>query len=327
MQVAQGLGMNSLARVIVAGGSGALGIRIAANFAALGHEVFILTRKVSESIPFQQVAWDGRTIEESWANLVPGSVLVNLSGELVDRRPTPENIDLLKSSRVVPTKALVEASKVFGAPSLWLQMSTLAIYGDAGELRLDETSAPADGPEQMAGVARVWEEALQPIEDCRMVFLRTGIVLDRGTPALNRLVTITKMFLGGSVASGKQWVSWIHIDDLVEIFQAMDNQTLDQVEFEIDPRSATTIMVVSGGYPEDYEKGKVISGLENVAGSIAFHAGTALKNGEIVTNGGRVIAVTSYGDNFKEAIAKSYANIEKLQFEGMYYRKDIGFDL
>lgn len=215
MQVAQGLGMNSLARVIVAGGSGALGIRIAANFAALGHEVFILTRKVSESIPFQQVAWDGRTIEESWANLVPGSILVNLSGELVDRRPTPENIDLLKSSRVVPTKALVEASKVFGAPSLWLQMSTLAIYGDAGELRLDETSAPADGPEQMAGVAWVWEEALQPIEDCRMVFLRTGIVLDRGTPALNRLVTITKMFLGGSVASGKQWVSWIHIDDFI----------------------------------------------------------------------------------------------------------------
>lgn len=72
--------MNSLARVVIAGGSGALGLRIAANFAALGHEVFILTRKVSESIPFQQVAWDGRTIEESWANLVPGSILVNLSG-------------------------------------------------------------------------------------------------------------------------------------------------------------------------------------------------------------------------------------------------------
>lgn len=115
--------------------------------------------------------------------------------------------------------------------------------------------------------------------------------------------------------------------DLVEIFQAMANQTLDQVEFEIDPRSATTIMVVSGGYPEDYEKGKVISGLENVEGSIAFHAGTALKDGQVVSNGGRVIAVTSYGDNFKEAIAKSYENIEKLQFDNMYYRKDIGFDL
>ena len=115
--------------------------------------------------------------------------------------------------------------------------------------------------------------------------------------------------------------------DLVEIFRAMANQTLDQVAFEIDPRSATTIMVVSGGYPEDYEKGKVISGLENVEGSIVFHAGTTLKDDQVVTNGGRVIAVTSYGDNFKEAIAKSYANIKKITFDKMYYRKDIGFDL
>lgn len=115
--------------------------------------------------------------------------------------------------------------------------------------------------------------------------------------------------------------------DLVEIFQAIATQTLDKVNFEIDPRSATTIMVVSGGYPEDYEKGKVISGLENVEGSIAFHAGTALKDGQVVSNGGRVIAVTSYGENFKEAIAKSYENIEKIKFDDMYYRKDIGFDL
>ncbi|MCG2610355.1 phosphoribosylamine--glycine ligase [Flavobacterium sp. SM15] len=115
--------------------------------------------------------------------------------------------------------------------------------------------------------------------------------------------------------------------DLVKIFKAIATQTLDQVDFEIDPRSATTIMIVSGGYPEEYEKGKVISGLENVEGSIAFHAGTAIKDNEVVTNGGRVIAVTSYGDNFREAIAQSYANIEKIKFDKMYYRKDIGFDL
>lgn len=115
--------------------------------------------------------------------------------------------------------------------------------------------------------------------------------------------------------------------DLVALFKAVANQTLDEVTLEIDPRSATTIMVVSGGYPEDYEKGKVISGLENVEESIAFHAGTALKDGQVVSNGGRVIAVTSYGENFKEAIAKSYENIEKIKFDNMYYRKDIGFDL
>lgn len=115
--------------------------------------------------------------------------------------------------------------------------------------------------------------------------------------------------------------------DLVSLFKAVATQTLDQVELEIDPRSATTIMVVSGGYPEDYEKGKAISGLEHVDGSIVFHAGTTLQNDQVVTNGGRVLAVTSYGDTFQEAIKKSYQNIDKLHFDKMYFRKDIGFDL
>lgn len=115
--------------------------------------------------------------------------------------------------------------------------------------------------------------------------------------------------------------------DLVELFLAVAEEKLDQVDLEIDPRSATTIMVVSGGYPEDYEKGKVISGIETVSDSIVFHAGTKMADGQIVTNGGRVLAVTSYGNNFQEAIQKSYQNIEKLKFDKMYFRKDIGFDL
>lgn len=115
--------------------------------------------------------------------------------------------------------------------------------------------------------------------------------------------------------------------DLVELFQAVGNQTLDQVSLEIDERSATTIMVVSGGYPEEYEKGFEIAGIENIEDSIVFHAGTTLKDGKVVTNGGRVIAVTSFGESFQEAIKKSYQNIEKLHFDKMYFRKDIGFDL
>ena len=115
--------------------------------------------------------------------------------------------------------------------------------------------------------------------------------------------------------------------DLVELFQAVGNQTLDQVSLEIDERSATTIMVVSGGYPEDYGKGFEITGLEDIEDSIAFHAGTTLKDGKVVTNGGRVIAVTSFGESFQEAIKKSYQNIDKLHFDKMYFRKDIGFDL
>lgn len=116
-------------------------------------------------------------------------------------------------------------------------------------------------------------------------------------------------------------------NDFVEILQAMSNGTLDKIDIEIDERAATTIMLVSGGYPEAYEKGKEISGVKNITESIPFHAGSQLKNGNIVTSGGRVMAITSYGNTYKEAIKKSYQSIEKLHFDKMYYRKDIGFDL
>lgn len=115
--------------------------------------------------------------------------------------------------------------------------------------------------------------------------------------------------------------------DLVELFLAVANEKLNQIELEVDERSATTIMVVSGGYPEEFEKGKVISGLENITDSIVFHAGTKLENNQVLSNGGRVLTVTSYGDNFEEAIKKSYQNIAKLQFDKMYFRRDIGNDL
>ena len=115
--------------------------------------------------------------------------------------------------------------------------------------------------------------------------------------------------------------------DLVELFLAVANEKLDEITLEIDERSATTIMLVSGGYPEDFEKGKIISGLETIEDSIVFHAGTKLDNGNVVSNGGRVLTVTSYGNDFQEAIKKSYQNIAKLNFDKMYFRKDIGNDL
>ncbi|MFD2542881.1 phosphoribosylamine--glycine ligase [Lacinutrix gracilariae] len=116
-------------------------------------------------------------------------------------------------------------------------------------------------------------------------------------------------------------------NDLVEIFQAIANQTLDTIEIEIDERAATTVMLVSGGYPEAYEKGKVITGVNDITDSIAFHAGAKLEDDTIVTSGGRVMAITSYGDTYQEAIKKSYQSIDKLHFDKMNYRKDIGFDL
>lgn len=116
-------------------------------------------------------------------------------------------------------------------------------------------------------------------------------------------------------------------NDLVAIFQAMADQSLDQIHLEVDERSVTTVMAVSGGYPEAYGKGMEITGFEDITDALVFHAGTGLKDGKIVTNGGRVIAVTAFGQDFKEALKKSYGNMEKLHFQGMYYRKDLGFDL
>ncbi len=116
-------------------------------------------------------------------------------------------------------------------------------------------------------------------------------------------------------------------NDFVEILQAMANGTLDKIDIEIDERAATTIMLVSGGYPEAYEKGKEITGIESIVDSIPFHAGATIKEEKVVTSGGRVMAITSYGNTYQEAIKKSYQSMEKLHFDKMYYRKDIGFDL
>ena len=115
--------------------------------------------------------------------------------------------------------------------------------------------------------------------------------------------------------------------DLVEVLLATAKGKLHEIALEIDERTAATVIAVSGGYPEAYEKGKEITGIETIEDSLVFHAGTKHSEGKIVTNGGRVMAVTSFGKDFTEALQKSYQNLQKLHFDGMYYRKDLGFDL
>ena len=110
-------------------------------------------------------------------------------------------------------------------------------------------------------------------------------------------------------------------------FEAIENQKLDQVELVIDPNHYANVVLASKGYPENYNKGFVITGLEKINRSIVFHAGTLLKDNTVLTNGGRVISVVSSADNFKEALKQSYESIGLIEFEGKIYRKDIGFDL
>ena len=115
--------------------------------------------------------------------------------------------------------------------------------------------------------------------------------------------------------------------DILSLFEAMAKGELEQAAFELDDRFCTTVMLVSQGYPGDYEKGKEITGVPDVKGSIVFHAGTKLADGKVVTNGGRVIAVSSFGKTMREALAQSYENVAKIHFDGMNFRRDIGFDL
>ncbi|MDX1283531.1 MAG: phosphoribosylamine--glycine ligase [Draconibacterium sp.] len=115
--------------------------------------------------------------------------------------------------------------------------------------------------------------------------------------------------------------------DFVELLEGAASGTLNEKDIEIDERTAVTIMLVSGGYPGNYPKGKVITGTESVNDSIVFHAGTKAESNNVVTAGGRVIAISSYGDSMNEALAISYKNAQVVDFEGKYYRKDLGFDL
>lgn len=115
--------------------------------------------------------------------------------------------------------------------------------------------------------------------------------------------------------------------DLFELFDGVANQNLHEKSFSVTDKTATTVMLVSGGYPETYAKNKEITGFENLDESIVFHAGTTIKDDKVVTSGGRVMAITSFGDTIEEALEKSYKSIEKIHFDQMNYRKDIGFDL
>jgi len=190
-------------------------------------EVVILTRSPRVDLPFRQVQWDGRTVGD-WAEELDDAVLINLAGELVDKRPTRSNIEILRSSRLEPTRVLVHASRV-SKPTLWVQASSTAIYGDAGEAVVTEDSEIPPGPPQMPGVAVPWEETARQGNADRQVIFRMSLVLDRDTPVLDRLSLLVRLGLGGRIASGRQWVSWIHVKDMLHALCFVIDQDIDGV--------------------------------------------------------------------------------------------------
>lgn len=150
------------------------------------------------------------------------------------------------------------------------------------------------------------------------------------------------IFIGLMIVQGKPYVIEYNVrmgdpetevvfpritSDVIDLFEAVGQSTLKEVTLEIDQRTATTVIAVSGGYPEAYEKNKQISGLESIEESLVFHAGTKKAGSDILSFGGRVLAITSFGADKDEALAKSYRSLKQISFEGMSYRRDIGFDL
>jgi len=217
--------MNAL-KIVIAGGSGSLGRVLAADLSARGHEIVILTRTPGRrESEHREVGWDARTVGP-WARELQADgspvALVNLAGRLVDCRPTRANVAALRDSRVHATQALVAASQdLRPAISHWIQASTTAIYGDASDLRVTEsTPVPDPGLPQMTGVAGPWELAAESARADHLVILRTSIVLDTNTPALDRLAGLARLGLGGSVGSGRQWFSWIHVADWLRVVRA-----------------------------------------------------------------------------------------------------------
>jgi uncharacterized protein (TIGR01777 family) len=212
-------GTDAPSRIVIAGGSGFLGRALSAHFRDQGHDVVVLTRSAqARDDGVREVAWNGRSFGP-WAKELDGAAaVINLTGKSVNCRHTDRNRREIIASRVVSVRAIADAIAASAAPPpAWVQACAVGIYGDAGDALCDE-SAP-HGSDFMADVCEQWEAAFRAAltPDTRRVVLRFGVVLGRDGGALPMLASLARWGLGGTVGSGRQYLSWIHLDDLVAI--------------------------------------------------------------------------------------------------------------
>jgi uncharacterized protein (TIGR01777 family) len=227
--------------VILAGGSGFLGQSLATNLRSKGSDVVILGRAPSSSSWTRHAQWDGRTIGE-WAGLLEGAhAIVNLTGRSINCRHTPQNRQEIIESRVNSVRVLGEAiAQCSEPPKVFVQASSLAIYGDPGDRWCDEDAPHAKGFSEK--VCRHWEGEFEKVHasGLRKVTMRIGIALDKNQGALPVLGRLTRFFLGGRVASGKQYVSWIHVADLTRMFvEAIERSDIGGVFNATGPNPVT----------------------------------------------------------------------------------------
>jgi uncharacterized protein (TIGR01777 family) len=210
--------MSPKPRIVIAGGSGFIGQALIEQLHD-DYDIVVLSRAPSRSdVHASFLQWDGRTVGEWWRSLDGALAVINLAGKHVSCRYTPDNRREIDASRVNSVLAIAKAiGKCAQAPRVWIQASTTAIYGDAGDRVCDETAPPGLGfPVQ---TATLWEKTFGETDtpQTRRVVLRISFVLGRGGGVLQLLAKLTRAFLGGTVGTGRQYISWIHIDDLVRI--------------------------------------------------------------------------------------------------------------
>tara|TARA_R110002072_G_scaffold42064_1_gene117315 strand:- start:17806 stop:18729 length:924 start_codon:yes stop_codon:yes gene_type:complete len=224
-------------RVLIFGGSGFVGMHLAEDLSERGYDVVIVSRSQPRQGPWSHAKWDGRSQGE-WSKLVDGAhAVVNLAGRTVDCIKTPLHCDQVLRSRVESTRELGLAVQEAGSrPKVWVQMSTASIHGDS-ELDCDEDSAYGYGFAPTVAIA--WEQAFEEgcPEDVRQVILRPGIVLGRDGEAFKKLSFISKLGLGGTVSTGTQGMSWIHIEDMVSMVRsAIEDDTMDGAYIASSPK-------------------------------------------------------------------------------------------
>jgi uncharacterized protein len=238
-------------KIVLPGGSGFLGRHLARRLTARGDEVVVLTRGrpgVMEGA--RLVQWDGETLGPWVAELDGADAIVHLAGKRVDVRPTRRNVDELVRSRVrsvaVTGAALAE---VADPPPTWVQVATLAIFGEGGDTVIDETTTPSGvGPRQMVTVALAWEHAFRQATASveRAVLLRCGVAIGAGDPALEQLTLLARLGLGGRIGSGRQWVSWIALDDLLDVLvRAVDDDGMTGCYHVCSPEPVTNAQMMA----------------------------------------------------------------------------------
>ena len=232
-------------RVVLAGGSGFLGRALAKELLRRNYEVAVLTRALSERAEeerIKEVEWDGENAAD-WINCLDGAeTVVNLAGRSINCRHTPENLRDITESRVNPVRAIAAAiGQVKQPPRVWVQAGAVGFYGDGGDQWCDETTP--NGRDPLAEVCRLWENAFHAADSLpiRRILFRIGLVLDRDGGVLPVLANLTRWFLGGAAGSGKQYISWIHLADLMQMFlQAIEPENFPAGAYNaVAPHPAT----------------------------------------------------------------------------------------